>query len=133
MYILLQACKQGFKATCKPIICLDGCHIKNYYGGFLLSAIGVDGNDNLYPICWVVVEAENESSWHWFLSLMMIDLGMTNSYHFIFMSDKQKGLIEVLLELFPHSQHRKCVRHLYSNFKNVVGFKGKNLKDVLWS
>ncbi|KAK8629723.1 hypothetical protein V6N13_078553 [Hibiscus sabdariffa] len=48
------------------------------------------------------------------------------------MSDKQKGLIEVLLELFPHSQHRKCVRHLYSNFKNVAGFKGKNLKDALW-
>ncbi|KAK8646817.1 hypothetical protein V6N13_120587 [Hibiscus sabdariffa] len=105
---------------------------QNYYGGFLLSAVGVDGNDSLYPICWAVVEAENESSWHWFLSLMMTDLEMTNSYHFTFMSDKQKGLIEVLLELFPHSQHRKCVRHLYSNFKNVAGFKGKNLKDALW-
>ncbi|KAL4325824.1 hypothetical protein GQ457_11G025620 [Hibiscus cannabinus] len=132
MYICLQACKQGFKAACRPIICLDGCHIKNYYGGFLLSAVGVDGNDSLYPICWAVVEAENESSWHWFLSLLMTDLEMTNSYHFTFMSDKQKGLIEVLLELFPHSQHRKCVRHLYSNFKNVAGFKGKNLKDALW-
>ncbi|KAK8691671.1 hypothetical protein V6N13_075171 [Hibiscus sabdariffa] len=132
MYICLQACKQGFKAACRPIICLDGCHIKNYYGGFLLSAVGVDGNDSLYPICWAVVEAENESSWHWFLSLMMTDLEMTNSYHFTFMSDKQKGLIEVLLELFPHCQHRKCVRHLYANFKNVAGFKGKNLKDALW-
>ncbi|KAK8636512.1 hypothetical protein V6N13_124258 [Hibiscus sabdariffa] len=92
-------------------------YIKNYYGGFLLSTVGVDGNDSFYPICYAIVEAENESSWHWFLSLMMTDLEMTNSYHFTFMSDKQKGLIKVLLELFPHAQDRKCVRHLYSNFK----------------
>ncbi|KAK8700563.1 hypothetical protein V6N13_018957 [Hibiscus sabdariffa] len=193
MYICLQACKEGFKAGYGPIICLNGCRFTNYYGGYLLAAIGVDGNDNLYPfclvvveaenesswiwflslliidldmknsynftfmsdklkncyegyllaavgvdgndniypICWAVVEVENESSWMWFLSLLIIDLNMTNSYNFTFMSDKLKGLFKVLLEPFPHSQHRKCVRYLYSNFKNVACFKGKNLKDAL--
>ncbi|KAK8659521.1 hypothetical protein V6N13_029721 [Hibiscus sabdariffa] len=101
---------------------------QNYYGGYSLA---VDGNESLYPICWDVVEVENESFWMWFLSLLITDLEMTNSYHFTFILDKQKRLIEVLLKLFPDSQHRKCVRHLYSNFKNVASFKGKNLKDAL--
>jgi len=32
-YMSLDACKQGFMAGCRPIICLDGCHIKTKYGG----------------------------------------------------------------------------------------------------
>ncbi|KAK8661611.1 hypothetical protein V6N13_091209 [Hibiscus sabdariffa] len=60
MYICLQACKQGFKGACRPIICLDGCHIKNYYGGFLLSAVGVDGNDSLYPVVQLILDARDK-------------------------------------------------------------------------
>ncbi|KAK8613087.1 hypothetical protein V6N13_104409 [Hibiscus sabdariffa] len=127
--------KKGMKFSCKEILkeAIREYGIKSRHDVKFkrVNKVGVDGNDSLYPICWVVVEAENESFWHWFLSFMMTDLKMINSYHFTFMLDEQKGLIEVLLELFPHSQHRKCVRHLYSNFKNVVGFKGKNLKDAL--
>ncbi|KAK8653344.1 hypothetical protein V6N13_127351 [Hibiscus sabdariffa] len=41
------------------------------------------------------------------------------------------GLIEAVLEQFPYSEHRTCVRHLYSNSK-TNGFTGKTLKDQLW-
>ncbi|KAK8612904.1 hypothetical protein V6N13_093008 [Hibiscus sabdariffa] len=44
----------------------------------------------------------------------------------------KKGLIETVLELCPHAGKSNCVRHMYSNFKNGEGFKGKALKDVLW-
>ncbi|KAL4290083.1 hypothetical protein GQ457_14G014200 [Hibiscus cannabinus] len=43
-----------------------------------------------------------------------------------------KGLIESLLDLFPFAENRNCVRHLYSNFKNDGGYKGKTLKAALW-
>ncbi|GMI78131.1 hypothetical protein HRI_001482400 [Hibiscus trionum] len=46
------------------------------------------------------------------------------------MSDRQKGLVDVLRELFPHSNHRTCVRHLYNNFKKQ--HSGKAFKDGLW-
>ncbi|KAE8728599.1 hypothetical protein F3Y22_tig00004198pilonHSYRG00039 [Hibiscus syriacus] len=58
MYICLQACKEGFK-DCRPIISIDGCHLKGYYGGTLLAAVGIDGNDIIYPIAYAVVESEN--------------------------------------------------------------------------
>jgi len=33
LYMSLDACKRGFLTACRPIICLDGCHIKTKYGG----------------------------------------------------------------------------------------------------
>jgi hypothetical protein len=32
-YISIDACKRGFVAGCRPIICLDECFIKTKYGG----------------------------------------------------------------------------------------------------
>ena len=50
----------------RPCICLDGCFLKTLVGGALMSTIGRDGNYQMFPICWDVVEGENENSWRWF-------------------------------------------------------------------
>ncbi|KAL4364016.1 hypothetical protein GQ457_04G008290 [Hibiscus cannabinus] len=124
--------KDGFKAGCRPIIGLDGCHLKGYYQGHLLAAVGIDADDSIYPISFAVVESENQSSWCWFLELLVTDLEIENSHSFTFMTDRQKGLMDAVPELFPYSAHRTCVRHLYSNAKTSGVFTGKALKDQLW-
>ncbi|KAI9083656.1 hypothetical protein K1719_034357 [Acacia pycnantha] len=48
MYICLDACKKGFKAGCRPFIGLDGCFLKGYYGGQILSAVGEGANKHFY-------------------------------------------------------------------------------------
>ncbi|KAK8627836.1 hypothetical protein V6N13_135434 [Hibiscus sabdariffa] len=111
---------------------LDGCHLKGYYQGHLLTAVGIDANDSIYPISFAVVESENQSSWCWFLELLATDLEIENSHSFTFMTDRQKGLMDDVPELFPCSAHRTCVRHLYSNAKTSRVFIGKALKDHLW-
>ncbi|KAL3516206.1 hypothetical protein ACH5RR_023108 [Cinchona calisaya] len=58
LYYRLSTWKDGFLAGCKPIIGLDGCFLKGLFGGQLLSAIGRDANDNMYPIALAVVEVE---------------------------------------------------------------------------
>ncbi|KAL4369679.1 hypothetical protein GQ457_05G019940 [Hibiscus cannabinus] len=128
MYVCLQACKDGFKVGCKPIISIDGCFLKGHYQGYLLAAVGIDANDCIYPLAYAAVESENRSSWCWFLRNLEADLELTNSYHYTFMSDKQKEIGD----LFPNVEHRTCVRHLYTNFKSNSGFQGKALKDALW-
>ena len=30
-------------------------------------AVGIDGNDGMYPIAYAVAEAENKETWTWFL------------------------------------------------------------------
>ncbi|KAL3523280.1 hypothetical protein ACH5RR_016114 [Cinchona calisaya] len=57
LYYRLSTWKNGFLASCRPIIGLDGCFLKGPFAGQLVSAIGRDGNDNMYPIALAVVEA----------------------------------------------------------------------------
>ncbi|KAL4289499.1 hypothetical protein GQ457_14G002690 [Hibiscus cannabinus] len=132
MYVCMQSCKDGFKAGCRPIISLDGCHLKGYYGGHILATVGIDADDWIYPIAYACVESECGQSWAWFLDILKDDLDIVNSYHISFMSDRQKGLVDAIAELFPHSEHRTCVRHLYTNFKSEDFNKGKHLKDLFW-
>ena len=62
-YMSLDACKRGFLAGCRPVICLDGCHINTKFGGQILAAVGIDPNDCIYPIAMGVVEVESLATW----------------------------------------------------------------------
>lgn len=90
MYIGFKSCQEkNFK--CKPIIRLNGCFLKGYYGGQKLVSIGRDPNDPMLQIAYDVVEGETKDSWGWFLELLTADLGgvrLCKTYTFI--SDQQK-------------------------------------------
>ncbi|KAI8531764.1 hypothetical protein RHMOL_Rhmol11G0161000 [Rhododendron molle] len=45
MFVVYAAQSRGFLVGCRPIIGLDGCHLKGPFGGQLLSAIGKDANE----------------------------------------------------------------------------------------
>ena len=45
IYICLHAWKEGFKAGCRPLIGLDGCHVKGPYPEQILSVVGIDANN----------------------------------------------------------------------------------------
>ncbi|WVZ07084.1 hypothetical protein V8G54_020430 [Vigna mungo] len=125
-----KACKDSF-VSCRPIVGLDGCFLKTKYGGELLTAVGRDGNEQMLPIAYAVVEVENKESWTWFLQLLIEDLGGKDVCAGItFMSDQQKGLLASFQDLLPRVEQRFCVRHLYSNFRKT--FPGKDLKRLMW-
>jgi hypothetical protein len=75
---------------CRPLICVDGCHIKTKYKGQLLTAVAIDPNDCIFPIAMGLCEVECTSSWEWFLTTLKEDLNITNTSPFTIMSDKQK-------------------------------------------
>ncbi|GKF05161.1 pentatricopeptide repeat-containing protein [Tanacetum coccineum] len=68
---------------CRPVIALDGCFLKKPHVGEILTAIGRDGNNYIYPIAWVVVNVENKDNWSWFLELLGedIDIPTGNGLH----------------------------------------------------
>ncbi|CAL8081845.1 unnamed protein product [Prunus armeniaca] len=55
-------CKKWFLEGCRSVIGVDGCHLTGPYTGQVLTAVGVDGNNGMFPIAYAVVEAENKSS-----------------------------------------------------------------------
>ncbi|XP_057432604.1 uncharacterized protein LOC130725385 [Lotus japonicus] len=130
IYVCLAATKQAFANTCRPLIGLDGCFLKGTYGGQLLAAVGKDGNNQMFPICYAVVEAETKDSWNWFVSLLLEDLDQIKKKKWAFISDQQKGLVPSLQELIPDVDHRLCVKHIYGNFRKK--YPGSELKVALW-
>ncbi|CAN1762518.1 hypothetical protein LINPERHAP1_LOCUS8408, partial [Linum perenne] len=50
IYMCLDACRRGFKDGCRQVICVDGCFLRGMSGSQLLSAIGLDSNDCMFPI-----------------------------------------------------------------------------------
>lgn len=118
IYVCIAALKKGWKDGCRPYIGLDGCHLKSIHKGQMLSVVGIDGNNGIYPVAWAIVESETRETWTWFLEFHKVDLDIHHSTHYTFMSDKQKRLEQAIKGLFPEATHRHCVRHLHNNFKN---------------
>ena len=75
IYICLESCKKGFLAGCRPIICLDACHLKTKTSGQLMCVVGKNPNDKYFLFAYAVVEAEMKDTWTWFLNLLLADIG----------------------------------------------------------
>ena len=70
IYICLEACKATFVTTCRPLIGLNGCFLKEDFGGHLLTAIGKDANNQMTHVAYAVVEAKTIYSWPWFIHFL---------------------------------------------------------------
>ncbi|CAL1371209.1 unnamed protein product [Linum trigynum] len=116
-YVGFSSLSRGFLEGCRPFFCLDGCFLKGEVKGMLLSAVGKDGNNHMYPIAWAVVESENGSSWTWFIQTLKEQLHIVDGNCWTIVSDQQKGLVDAIHECLPHAEHRKCARHVHAHFK----------------
>ena len=71
---------------------VDGCFIKLSTGQQILAATGRDGNNNIYPIAFGVVDKEDTDSWTWFLTQLKDALGGESGKfgYYTIISDRQK-------------------------------------------
>ncbi|KAL3536850.1 hypothetical protein ACH5RR_000216 [Cinchona calisaya] len=99
------------------------CFSKGPFGGQLLSAIGRDENDNMYPIAFTIVEVEMYDSWRWFLNELKTNIGIDDGVRWTFISNRQKGLVRALEEEVPGAENRNVDgrSHGRRNF-NVASF-----------
>lgn len=89
-YVCFAGLVNGWKAGCRRVIALDGCFLKKPNQGEILTAIGRDGNNHIYPVAWAVVNVENKDNWSWFLELLEGDLDCTKGQGLTLMSDQHK-------------------------------------------
>ena len=75
---------------CRRIIGLDGCFLKGQCKGELITTIGRDENNQVFPIAWAVVDVENKANWKWFLELLCDDLGLQLGGGLSIISDQHK-------------------------------------------
>ena len=80
----------GWKAGCRPLICVDGTFLKGKARGLLLTAVGTDANDSIFPIAFALVEKENKHHWNWFMQCLQRSFQLENGEKITVMSDMQK-------------------------------------------
>ncbi|XP_057720251.1 uncharacterized protein LOC130934727 [Arachis stenosperma] len=54
-------CIRAFR-HCKPVVQVDGTHLYGKYKGCLLVAVSQDGNNNIVPIAFAIVEGETSDA-----------------------------------------------------------------------
>ena len=53
---------------------MDACHLRGFLNEQILTVVGINGNDVMYPIAFTIYESENRQSWEWFLEQFMRDI-----------------------------------------------------------
>ncbi|XP_021728772.1 uncharacterized protein LOC110695855 [Chenopodium quinoa] len=131
LYVCFEGVQKGWKEGCRKIICVDPCLLKTFLGGQLISAVGRDGNGQMYPIAWAVVEGENKSSWEWFLSNLSNNIGIGDGSGVVVVSDEHQPILRGVSEVLPNAEHIHCARHIYANWHK--SFKGDEYKLLFWN
>ena len=62
IYLCFHVFKQGWLEGWRNIIGFDGCFLKETCKSELIVAVGKNGNNQMYPIVWAVVNIETKHS-----------------------------------------------------------------------
>ena len=113
-----------------PQIVLDGTFSKGHRGGIFLTACIQDGNTETVVVCIAFVPTEAKEHWLWFCRNLKESLKLDWST-ITFMSDRGKGLVPTMTEVFTGNEHRHCVVHIGRNM--VRNFKMKCLPGLAYA
>ena len=73
LFWTFKSCIEGFP-FCKPIVQIDGTFLYGKYQGTLLLAVAQDGNRNIIPIAFTIVEGETKEVWSFFFAIYIVML-----------------------------------------------------------
>ncbi|XP_052887983.1 uncharacterized protein LOC108468713 [Gossypium arboreum] len=111
MFWTFDPCVRAFP-HCKPFVQVDGTWLYGKYTQILLIAIAQDGNRNVLPIAFAIVDKENMESWEFFLTNLR--RYVISNDNICIISDRGKGLIAAIrrsaYELEPHIFRQRMTR-----------------------
>ncbi|XP_072088117.1 uncharacterized protein [Arachis hypogaea] len=98
---------------------VDGTHLYEKYKGCLLVVVSQDGNNNIVPIAFAIVEGETSDAWHFFLSNLRQHVVTRDGVGLI--SDRHESINSSIIRSNgawspPRAFHMFCIRHIELNF-----------------
>lgn len=92
LFISFKGAIDGFLAGCRGLVGVDGTFLKGNYGGVLLSAVALDGNNEMFPIAWAIVSGEDEETWKFFINHLknILQQGGRDDSNLCIISDRHK-------------------------------------------
>src|SRR5579859_7764782 len=135
LFLCFHASAKGF-ASCKPLLGVNGTHLRSRYQGILLTATTTDAEGQLFPLTFSVVDIEDKQNWIWFLQQLCavliehVPIILEQENALVFLSDRAKRLLEGVPTIFPFAEHGYCLKHLEKNLK--LNYKNHTLTTLLW-
>ncbi|XP_052107438.1 uncharacterized protein LOC127740494 [Arachis duranensis] len=117
---------------CKPLVQVDGSHLYEKYKGSLLVAVAQDGNQNIVPIAFAIVEGETADAWEFFLTNLRRYVVTIDGVGII--SDRHTTIDAAIARSNgawspPRAWHMYCISHIGSNF--LRRFKAPYLRKLV--
>ncbi|XP_015952502.1 uncharacterized protein LOC107477049 [Arachis duranensis] len=111
-------CIRAFR-HCKPVVQVDDTQLYEKYKGALLVAVSQDGNNNIVPIAFALVEGETSDAWFFFLRHLRTHVVTKDGVGLI--SDRHESIRSAVSRCDgawepPRARHIFCIRHIASNF-----------------
>jgi len=124
-------CIEGFK-YCKPIVQVDGTFLTGKYHKTFLTAISQDGNRNIFPLAFAIVEGETKEALIWFFQLL--GEHVTPQDNLCLITDRGRAILSALQSEEVRWEGDGlssvyCIRHIASNFNKR--FNNAELKQQL--
>ncbi|XP_071697360.1 uncharacterized protein [Rutidosis leptorrhynchoides] len=111
-YMSFGAVIRSFVQNVRPIIIVDGAHLKAGYLGTNLVAVAMDANNGILPLAYGIGEGETNEVWSWFFGnlrdhlescVSVSCLNMCHKLTYIETQERKKNLAYVI----KHTQIRK--------------------------
>ncbi|RYR62979.1 hypothetical protein Ahy_A04g020756 [Arachis hypogaea] len=118
-------CIRAFR-HCKPVVQVDGTHLYGKYKGCLLVAVSQDGNNNIVPIAFAIVEGEISDANLRQHVVTRDGVGLISNRH-----ESINAAVERSNGAWspPRAFHMFCIRHIESNF--LRKFKAPYLQKLV--
>ncbi|KAL2237473.1 UNVERIFIED_CONTAM: hypothetical protein Sindi_0939000 [Sesamum indicum] len=118
---------------CRNLISVDGTHLYTKYKHKMLITAAMDGNQQVLPLAFAIVDEESLLSWKWFLRQLNRHI-IRGRRGICLISDRHAGITRAVREcpnfVPPNGVHGYCLRHVCSNFNSK--YKNVVLKDLCW-
>ncbi|KAL6557546.1 hypothetical protein OROMI_017896 [Orobanche minor] len=113
-FMSLAASIRGFKA-CRPVIVVDGTHLKGKYNGIMFVAATKDANEQIFPLAFGFGAKECDESWIWFLEQYRRTFGSPENL--LIVSDQHVSIKNALDVVYPGTPHGICTYHLQGKIR----------------
>ncbi|MQM00639.1 hypothetical protein Taro_033375 [Colocasia esculenta] len=121
-FIYFQASAYGFEVGCRPMLFLDGTHIKQHRVQWvILAASALNGNNELFTVAYSIADSKTYDNWVWFLQNLR--RALLSDRRIAFQSDRGKGLKESIPDIFPNDHHGYYFQHIMQNFNDQCAGK----------
>nr|XP_043620248.1 uncharacterized protein LOC122592104 [Erigeron canadensis] len=106
LFIAIGAAIRSFVSFLRPVIIVDGVHLKGRYLETNLLVVGMDANNGILPIAYGVEKSETSESWTWFMG--HLSNCIDNVSNLTIISDRANSIDMAIRRCFPNAFHGLC-------------------------